>query len=335
MKIIVDAMGGDDAPNAVVSGVISALDQSGEPLEILLIGNENAINEELKKSGFSSTNLSVYHTEEVVTASDLPSKVHKRKPNSSLVKGINLLKLGEGDAFVSAGSTGAILSTSLFELGRIEGVKRPALGVLIPIENRYVMVCDVGTNIDVKPEYMVQFAIMSLEFLKRIYNVNNPKVALLNIGQEPNKGHQLYKDSYKLFNDHLKNFAGNIEARYILNGEVDVVICDGFTGNNLIKFAEGWIIHITKEVEEKLNDHNIPVEYRDTLKSIFMNIVRKFEFEEYGGLPLLGVNGVCFVCHGSSTSRAIKNAIFSARKSVEENLVGKIKEGITSSLSLI
>lgn len=330
MKIVVDSMGGDNAPSAIVQGTVAALNDPEERFEVLLTGDESQIKNELATAQFSSPRLQIRHTTQVVTMDDRPSQVPKAKPNSSLVVGIQMVLDGQGDAFVSAGSTGAVLSTALLLLGRIEGVRRPALGVYFPVRPRGLVLCDVGANLEVKPRHILQFAIMASEYMKHIQGVDNPRVGLLNVGAEPTKGKGIYIDAYKLLEENLANFYGNIESRYLLDSLVDVVVCDGFVGNNLVKFAEGWIGHVKNEVFRELARRIESPSERKDFHDLFAEVMREYEYEEYGGVPLLGVNGVCIVCHGSSPERAIKNAIFVAKKSIEEQLVDSIREGVSA-----
>ena len=326
-------MGGDHAPSAIIQGTIAALKEGKGQFKVLLTGNENLIRKELDKSSFSSSDLEIHHTSQLVNMTERPSQVHKTKPDSSLVAGIRLVRDGKGSAFVSAGSTGALLSTALFLLGRIEGVLRPALGVYFPVKPQGFVLCDVGANIDVKSKHLIQFAVMASEYMKHIQGVENPRVGLLNIGIEPTKGKEVYVKVYKLLSDNLPNFQGNIESRYLLDGSADVVVCDGFVGNNLVKFAEGWVGHIRNEVLQQLKRLVKSETEIELFNNLFKQVLREYEYEEYGGVPLLGVNGVCIVCHGSSSVRAIKNAIFAAKKSVEERLLDSIREGISTTVS--
>ena len=333
MKIVVDAMGGDFAPSEVVKGALEAA--SNDPdIELILTGNETQIKESILKST-SDIPVSIHHTEQIVEMTDRPSHVIKLKPNSSLVAGIKMIKRGKARAFVSAGSTGAILATSLFLLGRIEGVKRPAIGVFFPSGKNGVLLCDAGASLESKPEHLIQFAIMASEYMSHIRGVHNPRVGLLNIGVEETKGSDLYLESHSLMKKHLPAFKGNVESRYIFEGQVDVIVCDGFLGNNLVKFAEGWIGHVNRDISKKIEEEIKSQEKKNEFRSIFSKAMRHFEYEEYGGVPLLGVNGDIIICHGSSPARAIKNAVFAAKKSAETDLMGAIQKDISSTVALI
>lgn len=334
MRIIIDAMGGDCAPQAVVEGAVMSLKESNDDLDLILTGEETQISNELKRSNLCNGNITLLPTTEVVDMTDKPSQVVKSKPDSSIVAGMRLLTDGGADAFVSAGSTGAILSTALLLLGRIEGVQRPALGVYFPTPQRGVILCDAGANVEVKPIHLYQFAIMASEYVKHVHGVTEPAVGLLNIGAEETKGQEAYLEAHKILDENLPTFYGNIESRYILDGNVNVVVCDGFVGNNIVKFAEGWIGHVHRDVSEELNRRAESREEKELFMDIFSSVMAKYEYEEYGGVPLLGVNGVCIVCHGASPARAIKNAILTAKKSVQEGLVESIRRDISATVSL-
>ncbi|MCH7731884.1 MAG: phosphate acyltransferase PlsX [Candidatus Marinimicrobia bacterium] len=332
MKIAVDAMGGDFAPATIIDGAIRALQEEND-MSVYLLGDAIQIKKELKKINYNWPNLTIIPTTEIVHMEDTPSQVFKKKPDSSIVVGIRMIKEGRCDAFVSAGSTGAILSTALLLLGRIKGVLRPALGVFFPVKPTGILLCDVGANVDVKPDHLLQFAIMASEYMKHIQGVKNPIVGLLNIGIEPNKGQDVYIKAHQLLTDNLPSFIGNIEARYLLDGKADVIICDGFIGNILVKFAEGWINHVNYEILRELMKKTSLESDRTLITNIFSEVIREYDYEEYGGVPLLGVNGVCIICHGSSGPRAIKNAILAAKKSVEESLVDSIRDDISFNLT--
>ena len=326
MKIALDAMGGDHAPEAVVHGALEALN-SDSSLEITLLGNEKDITPLLTSN--DPNRISVIPTTEVVSMHDHGSKVLKNKPNSSLVRGIELMKNGEVNAFVSAGNTGAMLTAATLSLGRIEGARRPALGAYIPTGIGGKIICDVGANPDAKPKHLMQFAVMASLYLDHIENVKEPKIGLINIGSEPGKGSELYKEAFDLLQNEFPTFVGNVESRNIFNSEADVLICDGFVGNTLIKFAEGWISFFSNLFKEGIKEK---VTYKlgaKMLLPVFDSINSKYDYEEHGGSPLLGVNGVCIVAHGSSNSKAIKNSILLAKKCVEEKLIEDIKAGLS------
>ena len=318
MRFALDAMGGDFAPHAVVQGALDALNISSNHLSLILVGDETAIRKELNEH--DSNSIEIVHTDDVVTMEDKGSKVLKTKPNSSLVRGIKMVKDGEADGFISAGHTGAVMSTSLLSLGRIPGVRRPALAAYFPTEGRGKVLCDVGANPDAKPEHLVQFALMASHYYDHVEGFAAPKIGLVNIGSEPSKGSELYIETYKLLSE-MPNFVGNIEGRSLLTSKADVLICDGFVGNTLLKFAESWINFFTDEMRQKIEEK---VSYKigaGLMKPIFETLRSKYDYEEHGGTPLLGVNGISIVCHGSSGPKSIMNSIFLAQKCIENKLI--------------
>lgn len=327
MIFALDAMGGDFAPHAAVQGALDAIQKVSTPLNIILVGDETAIRQELGDDHPDA--ITILHTEEVVTMDDKGSKVLKTKPNSSLVQGIKMVKEKKADGFISAGHTGAIMSTSLLSFGRIPGVKRPALAAYFPTKGRGKVLCDVGANPDAKPEHLVQFALMASHYYDHVEGFSNPKIGLVNIGEEPTKGSDLYIDAYKLLSD-LPNFVGNIEGRHLLTSEADVLICDGFVGNTLLKFAESWISFFTDEIKMKIDEKLSYKLGAGLMKPVFEDLRNRFDYEEHGGVPLLGVNGISIVCHGSSGPRSIMNSIFLAKKCIDNKLIQDTQESLAS-----
>ena len=249
--------------------------------------------------------------------------------DSSLVKSIQLVKDGEAQAAVSAGNTGALLTSSLFLIGKIPGIRRPAFAPFIPTNNGGFILCDAGANADSKPQHLVQFALMASAYIEHLKNRPNPKVALLNIGREENKGNELMSNAYPMLKTHVRNFIGNIESRYILEGKADVVICDGFTGNIVLKLTEGIISHLMGWIQERIKVHSADNDISSIITPVFTDIKNTLDHEEHGATPLLGINGVVMKCHGSSSERGIKNSIIAAQKTVE----GKLIDGIADRLS--
>ena len=325
MKFALDAMGGDFAPHAVVQGALDAIDKSSKPLSLILLGDETAIRTEM--AGREVETIEIVHTDEVVNMEDKGSKVLKMKPNSSLVLGIQMVKKGQADGFISAGHTGAVLSTTLLSLGRIPGVRRPALAAYFPTEKRGKVLCDVGANPDAKPEHLVQFALMASHYYDHVEGFAAPKIGLINIGEEPNKGSDLYVETHKLLSE-IPNFVGNIEGRHLLTSEADVLICDGFVGNTLLKFAESWITFFSDEIKGKVNEKLSYKIGAKLMKPIFDDLKTKYDYEEHGGTPLLGVNGISIVCHGSSGPRSIMNSISLGQKCIQNNLIEDTKKSL-------
>ena len=326
-------MGGDLAPQAIIQGAFDAISRSSEDLEIILIGNQDKINSCLDKT--LPNQISIHHASEIVTMDDDGSKVFKSKPDSSIVQGLKLVKENKANAFISAGHTGAVMATSLFLLGRIPDVKRPCLGVYIKTQTGGKIICDVGANPDANPEQLLQFAIMASVYLDHVEGIKKPQIGLINIGEESTKGSELYKEAFKLFKTELPNFIGNVESRNLFDCDANVLVCDGFVGNTLIKFAEGWITTFSNLVKEKINNK---ISYKigaGLIKPALEEIKNQYDYEEHGGTPLLGVNGIAIVSHGSSTSKAIMNSIFVAQESINQNLIQDISRGIHQHLGAI
>ena len=319
-------MGGDKAPSAGIEGALDAHGQLPENTHITLVGDESIILD------YVSDNLpkifSICHAPEKITMADKASRIIKTKPDSSIVKGLKLVKQQKADAFISAGSTGAVMATALLLLGRIEGVLRPALGAYIPTNMGGKILCDVGANPEVKPYHLLQFAVMASYHLEHIEGFINPKVGLVNIGEEPNKGNELYQETYKLLGQYLPNFIGNVEGRSLLTSEARVLVCDGFVGNTVLKFAESWINIFSEEISDLIKEK---VTYKigaALMKPVFNSLKKQYDYEEHGGTPLLGVNGVCIIGHGSAGAKSIKNSIFVAKKCVEEKFVENTHKSI-------
>ena len=320
MNIAIDVMGGDNFPAANLNGVFEYLNtENDKTIHFFLIGDELLIKKYLNEDYSCLNQITIIKANEMITDDDKPSRIFKTKPNSSIVKAIELLKNKTVDAVISAGNTGALLSTSLFLIGKISTIKRPALAPYVPSENKGFILCDAGANIDTKPEHLLQFAIMSKCYLQNVENIKNPKIGLLNIGKESNKGNDLVKQTYLLLKNEFHNFIGNIEPRYILNEDVDIIICDGFTGNIALKIIEGMF----NNIYNLITDSNTNIE-----NTLVENIKNKFDYQEHGGTPLLGIKGIVIKCHGSSNKKSIFNSIKTAQifhkkqiiKTIEQNL---------------
>lgn len=324
MKIAIDAMGGDYAPEEIVKGSISSLKERN--LEIILLGEKKRIYEELKKYNFKNNNLSIINCKDTITAGEFPLSALRTKKESSILAGIDLLKIGAADAFISAGNSGAVMAAALLKLGCISKIRRPAIATVLPAIKGKVVILDVGANVDCKPEHLLQFAFIGSKYAKYLLNIKDPKIGLLNIGEEESKGNKFAQSAYKIMNNANINFIGNIEGKDIFEGVVDVVVCDGFTGNVLLKFSEGLAKMLLIEINEKVISQLPQNQEMDQLKQKFMELVKRTDYTEYGGLPLLGVNGLCFICHGRSKSKAITNAIINASKFVDSNILEHLKE---------
>jgi len=333
MIIALDAMGGDLAPQAIIEGALDAVNNSSDDLKIILVGDQKKINSFVEST--LPKQISIHHASEIVTMDDDGSKVFKSKPDSSIVQGLKLVKENHAEAFISAGHTGAVMATSLFLLGRIPHVKRPCLGVYIKTQSGGKILCDVGANPDANPAQLLQFGIMASVYLDHVEGVNKPQIGLINIGEEPTKGSELYKDAYKLFKNELPNFIGNVESRNLFDCKANVLVCDGFVGNILIKFAEGWINTFSNLIKNKINDKITYKIGAGLIKPALEEIKNQYDYEEHGGTPLLGVNGIVIVSHGSSTPKAIMNSIFVAQESIKQNLIQDISRGIDEHLGVI
>jgi len=333
MIIALDAMGGDLAPQAIIEGALDAVNNSSDDLKIILVGDQEKINSFVEST--LPKQISIHHASEIVTMDDDGSKVFKSKPDSSIVQGLKLVKENHANAFISAGHTGAVMATSLFLLGRIPHVKRPCLGVYIKTQSGGKILCDVGANPDANPAQLLQFGIMASVYLDHVEGVNKPQIGLINIGEEPTKGSELYKDAYKLFKNELPNFIGNVESRNLFDCKANVLVCDGFVGNILIKFAEGWINTFSNLIKNKINDKITYKIGAGLIRPALKEIKNQYDYEEHGGTPLLGVNGIAIVCHGSSTPKAIMNSIFVAQESIKQNLIQDISRGIDEHLGVI
>jgi glycerol-3-phosphate acyltransferase PlsX len=311
-------MGTDHAPRTEVSGAVGALRDLGPDLEVVLVGDRAAIEAEVARhDDFPRERLHVVHASERVLPSDPPASVVRRKPDSSIVVGLRLHKEGGADAFVSAGSTGAVMAASLFVLRPLPGVDRPSVGTFFPTRDRPVLLLDAGTNVDCKPRHLMQFARLGHVYVQDVLGVARPRIGLLNIGEEPEKGDETVVETHRLLaTDPTLNFVGNVEGREIVSGACDVLVADGFVGNVLLKFYEsvaGFILDLVQlEVE------------RTGVEMDMENIVRTLDYSEYGGAPLLGVDGITIICHGGSSSKAIRNAIRVAGQAVSSGMVGDL-----------
>jgi len=331
VRVALDAMGGDNAPGEIVLGAVQAAREYG--VGVYLVGNEAAIRAELAKHDTNGLDLPIVATDEIIPMDEHnPAKAVRQKRNSSMVRAVELVKDGSAVGAVSAGNSGAMMAASLFVLKRLPGVERPALGGLLPTKDGVCMVIDLGANTDCKPEYLQQFALMGSIYMERIRHLSSPKVGLLANGEEEGKGNQQVQEAHQLLKANAKtmgvNFIGNVEGRDIFSGTVDVVVCDGFVGNVVLKLSEGLSetllglirAEMTKSLPNKLAGA--------VLRSDLRTMGKRLDYAEYGGLPLLGVNGSAIVSHGRSKAKAIKNALRVARQTAETGVAGAIAEGL-------
>jgi glycerol-3-phosphate acyltransferase PlsX len=323
-------MGGDFAPLNEIEGAIQAHNNYPKDvnIEILLVGKKDVIESHLTKLGNPEFSFSIVHADEVVTMKDDPTAALKNKKNSSLYIGVELIKQGKADAFVSAGNTGAVLSTSTILLGRIQGVSRPTIGSYFPGINKSVLVLDVGANVECKPRFLYDFAVMGSIYIEKILGIPNPKIGLLSIGEEDSKGNELVLQAHKLLKDSNLNFVGNIEGRDVLTGDCDVVICDGFTGNIVLKFAES-VFTLMKSKFKNFADKSLKNKlmmgmFMPVLKNVFADL----DYQNYGGVPLLGTNGIIIIGHGKSSPLAIRNMILKAVEQIEKEVNKEIEKAL-------
>lgn len=329
MKLALDAMGGDNAPVEIVKGAIDAAKKY--PCEIVLVGDRNKILEILSdEPDFDKLPLTIKHTDEVVEMDEHPADAVRNKKNSSIVVATQLVKDGECDAVISAGSTGAAVTAAQLILKRIHGIGRPAIATPIPTPEGVALLLDGGANVDSKPEHLVQSGIMGALYAEHVLGKKNPRVGLLNIGEEETKGNEQAKETYQIFKTMTTiNFTGNAEGRDIPTGRFDVIVCDGFVGNVVLKFAEGLGTTIFKLIKEAIDAGGVPIKLAAMLLApVLKNLAKRLDASEYGGAPLLGVNGYCIISHGSSDAKAICNAIGVANEYVSGNVLEHIKTAL-------
>ncbi len=308
-------MGTDTAPLSEIEGAVQALAKSESDLEIVLVGDQAVLEGELSKhSDFPLDRLSIVHAPDRIVPGESPAQAVRKKPRSSIVVGVKLQKDGAADAFVSGGSTGAVMAASLLFLRPLQGVDRPAIGTVLPTSAKPTLLLDAGANVDCKPQHLVQFSHLGRIYAQDLLGVKNPRIGLLNIGEEPEKGNELSVEAHRLLAAEDLNFIGNIEGREIIRGGSDVVVCDGFAGNLILKFYESVAEFIMGLLKRELE-----VQHVETLD--LRRIFRSLDYTEYGGAPLLGVNGVIIITHGSAPPKAISSAVNAAAQAVRSSMV--------------
>jgi glycerol-3-phosphate acyltransferase PlsX len=326
MKIVVDAMGGDHAPDVVVSGSLAALKEY--EVEIILVGDQPKIEALLKKAKYAGNRISIQHATETIEMCEPAANSVRRKRDSSIVVGLNMVKEGKADAFFSAGNTGAVVCAATLELRLLPGIERAGIGVIAPTLKGNSLIIDVGANIDPKPSQLLQYGIMADAYCKNILNKPNPTVGLLNIGEEEKKGTEFIREAYELLGKSRLNFIGNVEGKDLFSGKCDVIICDGFVGNVALKVSES-----AAEAMQTFLKRHLLSNIWGKIGLIFMmpslkHFKKDIDYAEYGGALLLGVNGVVIIGHGRSSIRAIKNAIRVAKEEVERQVNAKILEAL-------
>ena len=325
--IAVDAMGGDHAPGMIVDGVVDAVRELS--VRVALVGPEDTVRAELRRhQAESDERIALVPASEVIGMAEHPAHAVRQKTDSSIVVGMREVKEGRAAAFVSAGNTGAMLAAGLFHLGRIPGVERPAIATVFPTQSSFTLIVDVGANADCKPEYLAQFGLMGAAYAEQVLQVSEPRIGLLSIGEEEEKGSQVVQRAHALLREQSPGFVGNVEGKDIPAGVVDVVVCDGFVGNVLIKFAEGVASTIGGIIREEVTSSPWSKILALGLRPAFRRAYGRLDYAEFGGAPLLGVQGVVIIAHGRSNARAIRSAIRVAHRAAEGRLVERIAEGL-------
>ncbi len=323
MRIAVDAMGGDHAPGAIIEGALLALERHPD-MEIVLLGRREAMLETL--AGRENPRITLEDCPSVIETGEDPLRAIRTKKDSSMVRGQLMLKERQVDAFITAGSTGAAMSGALFNVGRIKGIHRPALAPLLPTLKGHAILIDCGANADCKADYLVQFAAMGAAYMESVENVQQPRVALINIGAEEEKGNELYRTVHQKLKASSLNFVGNIEPRDILNGDADVLVCDGFSGNMVLKSMEGTVGYLMTQIKSALMSSFKSKVGALMIKDAMRQVKHSMDYTEYGGAPLLGVDGVVIKAHGNSTARSFANAMDQVVHCVKMDVPGRIKK---------
>jgi glycerol-3-phosphate acyltransferase PlsX len=324
VKIAVDAMGGDYAPNAVIQGVIDAIKKFD--VQVTLVGQEPVVLKHLSRYKFDRKRIEIVHAEEIMGMDEPPVAAVRKKKNSSISVGINLVKDEKASAFFSAGNTGGVVCAATLFLGMLDPIERPGIAIVMPTIKGFSLIIDAGANIDPKPLHLVQYGIMGSAYLEQILGKKNPRVGLLNVGEEESKGPDFVRETYQLLEHGPLNFIGNVEGKDIFSGHCDVIVCDGYVGNVTLKVAESIAENMTSTLKnELLSSFWGRLGLLFAYKSI-RNFKKKIDYSEYGGAPLLGVNGVVIIGHGRSTPKAVMNAIRFAKEEVERNINQNISE---------
>jgi phosphate acyltransferase len=332
MRIAIDAMGGDKAPDAIISGAIEALELLEEGDELILVGPKEVIEPKLPAQLPHRAVLTVVHAPDVIGMDDPPIDSLRKKPRSSIPVLAKLGKLGRTDAVISAGNTGACVAAFQMRMRNLQGVNRPGIAVVFPTFEGPVTICDVGANIACKPINLYQYAVMSSIYARELFGIANPRVGLMSIGEEAAKGNEVVKKARELIKQDPKiNFIGNIEGRDIFKGVCDVAICEGFVGNVILKLTEGLVEGLVKAIKQEIMSHKFRLIIGPMFKGVMKRFFKKHDYHEYGGALLLGINGTALICHGASESRTIRNAIMAAKKYHSVGINDKIAEYLSAS----
>jgi len=328
VRVVLDAMGGDIAPTNEVAGAILAMGLLGSSVQLIVVGQENLLLPILRQENIADK-VELLHAPDVIAMGDEPASIVKTRTESSLYKGLALLRDGKADAFVSAGNTGAVMATATLMLGRIPGVGRPTIGSFFPTQTgRQTLVVDVGANVDSKPKFLYDYAVMGEIYSRLILGIPEPSVGLLNVGEESSKGTEVAREAFQLLTHAPLNFVGNVEGRDILSGGVDVVVCDGFEGNIVLKFAESVLGFLKSRFTTFANRSLLNKLIVGAFKPVLKTVLKDMDYQEYGGVPLLGVNGVIIIGHGSSSPLAISNMIVRAVEVVRADVNGNIQQAL-------
>lgn len=326
MLVAVDAMGGDNAPDVVVQGALQVAMETG--IDITLVGDSKVVSAALKGRRVPG-NVRIHHCDKAVLMGESPLKALRNKRDSSIMTAFDLLKRGDVDAVVSAGNSGATMAAGILKLGKMEGVERPAIACIMPGEKGVVVLIDVGGNVDCRPVHLLQFGVMADAFASSCLGMKAPSVGLLNIGREEGKGNEQIRSAYNLLKDSSLNFIGNIEGSDILSGDAQIVICDGFIGNIVLKMSEGIAESISLKLKNEIKT-SIPGRAAAIIgRSFFRRFESSLDYAEWGGAPILGIKGVAIVCHGRSSARAIRNAVMMAVRFVENRVKERLSEQMT------
>jgi len=329
MIIALDAMGGDYAPDVNIEGAVEAVTELSD-IDVVLVGDESVISPRLAARTYPSERISVKHASEIVSMHDSPSFALRKKKDSSIAVAVDLVKAGRADAVVSAGHSGVAMAMSLVRLGKVKGVDRPAIGAIMPSLGDPFVLIDAGANVDCEPRNLLEFGFMGSTYCSIMFEKPSPKVALLSIGEEETKGNELTREAFKLFRDSSINFIGNIEGKDLFKGRADVVVCDGFAGNIALKLSEGLAEVILRMLKREIGSTWGGRMGYLLMKPALGRFKKKTDYAEYGGAPLLGLNGTCIISHGRSTSKAIKNALATARLLALRGLHSSISSSLLS-----
>lgn len=327
-RLAVDAMGGDFAPKNVVLGALEAFNEARD-FQLILVGDKEKILQVAAQENVSIADDMIYHASQVIDMGDTPTTALKTKSDSSIVVGAKLVKEKKADAFISAGNTGAMMAASTLIMGRIHGVSRPTIGASFPTsQNKKCLLFDVGASVDSKPQHLFEYAVLGSIYAKEMFGIDKPTVGMLSVGEEETKGNEVTFAASKLIKESQLNFVGNIEGRDILNGNVDVIVCDGFVGNIILKFGESVLTLLKTRIKKYANQGILNKIYALVVKKVLKATLSDMDYQTYGGVPLLGVNGISIIGHGSSTPLAIKNMVLRAKEMYDKELIHKFEKAL-------